>query len=346
MNVRVRDCGRVPVGKGVVLRLRDGMAGYSGLATCGSVWSCPVCSAKILVRRAFEIGAVLGEAQAQGYKLAFGTLTMRHRRGQSLDHLWGAARKAWTRAISGKAWKGAQKRAGIVGWVRVWEVTTGPNGWHVHVHFVLILDESADSGTVEDVCSGMFGRWSSGLQAVGLEAPLRKGQEWHLVGGESGGIAEYLAKITDGTIAGPDALGLELTHVSSGRARSDLRTQPVWSILADLDETGETSAWRRWGEWEKGSKGKRQVGWMAGTRKRFGLVEPEMTDLELALVEVGTEDDGLVFFEAAGWAVLVHHWRRLTQLLDAAEVAGLQGVRELLDGWGDVPYLVLVEDPV
>ena len=49
---RQRDCGAVPIGDQVQIRAKDGAAYYAGLETCGNVWLCPVCSAKIHHRRA------------------------------------------------------------------------------------------------------------------------------------------------------------------------------------------------------------------------------------------------------------------------------------------------------
>ena len=44
---RQRNCGVIPVGDRVEIRMKDGSAYYCGLETCGNVWLCPVCSAKI-----------------------------------------------------------------------------------------------------------------------------------------------------------------------------------------------------------------------------------------------------------------------------------------------------------
>jgi hypothetical protein len=44
---RQRNCGAVPVGDQMEIRMKHGSAYYCGLETCGNVWLCPVCSAKI-----------------------------------------------------------------------------------------------------------------------------------------------------------------------------------------------------------------------------------------------------------------------------------------------------------
>src|SRR5699024_9970044 len=68
---RVRKCGRVPVlpggcvGVRKKVRKKSEAVGYAGLATCGSVWACPRCSAKIMAVRRLELGALIAEAADQ-----------------------------------------------------------------------------------------------------------------------------------------------------------------------------------------------------------------------------------------------------------------------------------------
>lgn len=62
---RVRCCGHTMSSQaGVTLGVienRDGTrsAAYGGLKTCGSVWCCPVCAAKIATRRADDLATVM-----------------------------------------------------------------------------------------------------------------------------------------------------------------------------------------------------------------------------------------------------------------------------------------------
>jgi hypothetical protein len=48
---RQRNCGVVPVGSQFEIRRQHDSAYYCGVETCGNVWLCPVCSAKIRYRR-------------------------------------------------------------------------------------------------------------------------------------------------------------------------------------------------------------------------------------------------------------------------------------------------------
>lgn len=345
----VRQCGRVPRSEdsGVTLRCSTGIAGYAGLQHCGSVWACPVCAARILVHRALEIGAVLGEAIRQGHPLGFITLTMKHSKSMPLELLWGAGAKGWRRAITGRGWVSVEPM--VAGWVRVWEVTHGRNGWHVHVHCVMVMELGATAADLDAVAGGMFDRWSRGLVAAGLKAPLRKGQDWHMVTGEQAAeqLAEYLAKSVSvmdqlRVVAARESLargmGLELTHTMPGRARDDLKTRPVWALLDDLAETGEIGAWR---EWEKTSKGRKQVGWSNGLRERFAPSIDEVTDLAIVEEEVGTAADDVVRWTGDQWRDFVSVPGLALELLEVAERGGAQAARDQLRSWG-VAHLVLV----
>lgn len=340
---RVRHCGRVPrsLEDGVQLRCREGVGGYAGLQHCGSVWADPVCAGRILLHRSLEIGAVLGQAVAQGHPLGFITLTMRHHLAQALALLWAAGQKGWQRAISGKGWVAVQPL--VEGWVRVWEVSfSWQNGWHVHIHMVVVLAKGANEQDLEEVAGGIYNRWSRGLVAGGLEAPMRIGQDWHLVEGAAApeALGEYLAKMADQPEAASRSLGLELTHSMPGRSSKGLGTAPVWALLDQLVSTGEAEPLERWREWERVSKGKRQVGWSKGLRERFAPEIESLGDDEIVAQELGTADDALVHFDARGWREMVAVPGRPVLLLESVERGGTAGARALLDQWG-VPYEML-----
>lgn len=333
----VQKCGRVRRKDvtGIGVRVRDGRAGLSGLQSCGSVWADPVCASKVLSHRAVEIGSLLSLAAADGLVLGFGTFTMRHRQGEPLAALWSAARAGWRRATGGKSYLSAVRRCGVVGWIRVWEVTWGRNGWHVHVHWVVAFDPGAGFSELNDLATGMLRRWSAGLAKHGRDA-LRAGQEWHLVVGDQAGdeIGAYVAKM------GVEGLGFELAYVQPGRGRGGLKTRPVWSLVAEFLEDGDLRALGRWHEWEKGSKGARQIGYGGQLRERF-RVPDEKSDEEVAAAELGTVDDTVLWITPKGWASMVLHPMRVPELLDAAENGGLDACRVLLDSWGDVEWVAV-----
>jgi hypothetical protein len=280
-----------------------------------------------LVHRALDIGAVLGQAVRQGHPLGFVTLTMRHREGQALELLWNAARSGWKRAVSGRGWVAVEEL--VEGWVRVWEVSHGQNGWHVHVHCVCVLAKDAGAQDLELVAGGLFERWSAGLVAAGLDAPLVKGQDWHLATGEDAAeqLADYLAKsvaVVDQAHNVATGLGLELTHNRPGRTRGGLATRPVWSLLREARETGEIGRWR---EWERVSKGKRQVGWSNGLRERFAPEVEEVTDQAIVDEEHGTWRDDVVGWSVDEWRVFIRQGALAVDLVEWVRVEGVAGAR-------------------
>jgi hypothetical protein len=343
---RVRDCGRSPVmpGGSVALRLTAGAAGFAGLASCGSVWADPVCNAKIMARRALEIGAAVATWQATGGSVAFVTLTMRHRRGQPLAALWGALSYAWGRVTSGSSWKRDAAAHGVEGWLRVVEVTHGPNGWHVHVHALLFLAPAEPLGgyNLDGLHRSMFGRWSSALRARGLARPLMVGQDARLLDSAADAdLARYFTK----SVHGGHRIALELTASQTKHARAIHGTRPAWALLDDVVDLGDADALDLWHEWERGSKGRRQITWAQGLRQRLGLLADEQSDEQIAAEELGTADDELVLIDGAGWSQLVAAPALIPLLLDTAERGGLTAVLRFLNSHS-ITYTALTQERV
>lgn len=336
---RVRKCGRTRWdGQGVGLRrTAGGVTGYSGVCTCGSVWACPVCNAKVMARRALEIGGAVAGWQARGGRCAFITLTMRHHKGQPLRLLWDSLSKGWHAVTAGKQWMKDRGRFGVAGWLRVAETTYGDvNGWHVHVHALVFLNGGATAGDVLALHERMFGRWARALVRRGLGAPLLVGQDAHMVTGPADQrLAEYFTKSIDGA----HRVGLEFTQTQSKAQRTGHGTASVWSLLDLVEETGELELWE---EWEQGSKGKRQLTWSQGMRELVGLRREE-TDEEIAAAEVGSSDDELLMMTPPGWAALCRVPADLGRLLDVAQDGGLRAARAFLDARG-IEYTTMGDD--
>ena len=321
------------------------MVGLAGLVSCGSVWACAVCNAKIAMTRRLEVGSVCAGALAEGHALGFLTFTMRHHRGQSLEALWDALAAAWHAATGGsaKSWKRDRERFGIAGWLRTVEVTVSwSNGWHVHIHVVVVLDGSCGHLEVQALGESMYGRWAASLVRSGLDAPLPVGQAFKLVTGANAAesLAEYLGKMAGGQEpTDVDRLGLEMTYSQSKRARSAHSTMTPWELLAAVVEDGDADALRLWREYEQGSHGRRQLTWSRGLRDRFGL-DPEQTDEDLAALEVGSDADTVLLTPAAGWAVLVANPPWIAEALDVLQAAGPLALAAFLGARGVAHELV------
>lgn len=171
-------------------------AGFTGLGTCGSVWACPVCSLKIATKRSDEFARAIRAWRLMGGKVALGTFTMRHERGQRLDELWDPLSDAW-KAVTNNGWAEDQEQFGTplerivqsgrrkgetvieprIPVIRAVEATYGVNGWHLHIHTLMFLPGDgpvpySDEGRLAALALSMFERWSARLVSNGLAAPL------------------------------------------------------------------------------------------------------------------------------------------------------------------------------
>lgn len=321
---RLRKCGHARCDvSGVALRQReDTGAGYAGVCSCGSVWACPVCNAKIMSRRAIEIGAAIARHQSSGGNCAFLTFTMRHTRHQRLKQLWDGLATAWKRIVSGWSWLTEKTAYKIAGYLRAVEVTwSSKNGWHVHAHVILFFDTPIDAPQLEALHESMFTRWRAGLLKQRLGEPLYVAQEAHIVSGPADDhLAAYLTKAVDqGDSDAQRKLGLELTSTQSKVARDVYHSKTPWNFIDDIAAFGDITQWE---EWEKASKGRRQLTWSRGLRDRLGL-NPEASDEEIADEEIGSKDDDLLLITPEGWREMCAHPDWIGELLDVCDHGGL-----------------------
>ena len=322
----VRKCGRVRIAPSVGLRVAGGVAGYSGLHTCGSVWACPVCASKVLARRSIEIAEMVEAQEASGGRLAMLTLTMRHKRGDSLTELWDNLAYAWHAVTGTKTWRNEKDRNGLLGWTKVVEVTQGRNGWHAHLHVLLYLEESPSNQALDAWQGAIFARWSRALQRRGERAPLLNSQDLHLIHGKAEPLAGYFAKAAD---TGSE-MGAEMTHSAGKVARSVYGTETPWRLLDGAISDGDAEALGKWHEWERASRGRRQIAHSKGLRELLGLTEEVATDEEIAAEEVGTVEDETLVFDPEGWTRMVAESWLIPAVLTLAETEGLAAVRGLL----------------
>lgn len=110
-----------------------------GVLTCGSVWSCPMCAARIMTERAAEISQAV-ETHGR-HRVTMVTATIRHASGDSLALLNSVLATAWGAMFAGRAGGALAARLGLAGYVRAAEQTWGrENGWHPHLHALLFTN--------------------------------------------------------------------------------------------------------------------------------------------------------------------------------------------------------------
>ncbi|MGE3621077.1 MAG: protein rep [Acidimicrobiia bacterium] len=264
----------------MIRRTEDGTAHFSGLQSCGSVWSCPVCAAKIRQHRADELDGGLGRWLDAGHGVTFVTFTLPHQWGDRLDVTFDAAEKAWRSVRNSRAWRAEMVRFGVRHYIRAIEVTVGANGWHPHVHVLILTRRPLDGRRVTMLGHRLFSRWAQAVRSrLGVECDR---QAFRIEAG-SRAAGRYVTKIQDDGAA--HGLAMEMTRhdLKAGRRKGLTPMQ-----LLDAVAAGDGDARRLWTEHERTTKGRRCLTWSRGCRDALGL-DDERTDQEIAEAEVGGE---------------------------------------------------------
>ena len=132
--------------------------GFAGLASCGSVWVCPVCNAKVQAVRRLEVGVALATVLVGG-GAAFGAYTVQHHSGSGLDVTWRGLSKCWQAVARDKSVRRLRASMGYLGTIRAAEVTYGANGWHPHLHPVHLFSRPVSAAEVATVHGAQFRAW-------------------------------------------------------------------------------------------------------------------------------------------------------------------------------------------
>jgi hypothetical protein len=305
-------------GGSAVVRIKDGIAHYVGVETCGRVWLCPVCSAKIRARRGDEIAEAVGRWLAAGGFAFFVTATLPHEHGDALRVTLDILTKCWRALMSGKAYQIEKSRYGIAGNIKALEITHGIHGWHPHIHAVVLVENEIEFFEMVDWYSRLDHRWSSVLVRNNW-APGKPGVRLKLdpiTRGSSRELAAYVTKVQD------NGLGNEIARADLKRGRKSSRTP--FQILADFGTDGLSNDLALWLEFEQATQHRNAIRYSPGLRKRLLPDVDEQSDDEIAAEEIGGDD----FVH-----LLPHVWYRLTAIpgataavLDAIEADGWEGL--------------------
>ena len=309
---------------------------YSGLAVCGSVWDCPICSARILEKRREEIALAVNWSYDKGFKVVMVTLTTPHYSFQTCDDLLGRFSKALNFLKSGKAWDKYKKSVDWQGSIRGLETLYGANGWHNHTHELWIVSKDLDS---KELKTNILDRWYKACDKLGL---IPEGKEKAFMSHsvdvvDNASTSDYLAKHDDKKNLkwGVDK---ELTKPFSKASKelmhpfqlADLFMTGVPSLPWNVSKAISKKAGDLFAEYSKAFKGKSSVFWSRGLKKKIGLVEKD--DEELAKQETD-KIDTLSSLEHHAWSEIKNRKYR-SKLLDTAEDLGSDGIENQLRLFG------------
>ena len=267
VHQRFKKCGCTAVGR-VTLGLKGNLAQQRGLYTCGSIWVCPVCNAKVMTERRKEVEQAIVAWQELGGFFIFETLTVSHRSGDSVAKQRKAIKTAWDAANKG-SFKKKHQAFGQRGYVRIAEVTSGPNGEHLHLHVLRFTERRLTAYELENWKDAIFDKWAGSIQKQGLRRPSAKFHDFQQID-SADGLAGYLTK----NFANPkDLVDAVIDDKTPGTS--------IWRLLDVALSSPNSEARQRWNAYERDTFGMNQMTWSLGLRLELGLCE-EKTDEELA----------------------------------------------------------------
>lgn len=321
---RCRKCGRVPIASTVALINNSGIAHYQGLASCGSIWACPVCSAKIRNARALEIADAAGNWHRAGGTVLMVTFTAPHDMGQPLAHLLKTISKSFSAVIAGRPWIRLKKQVPIAGTIRSVEITHGVNGWHPHLHVLLFIDGQADAAQLAALGIHVRSKWKSFINRAGYRPPSDLHGVKIDVCTSAAEAGLYIAKTQDGKSPGNE---LARSDLKSGKAGH----MTPFEILGTIADTGDLELLPVWIEYEKATKGHQAITWSKGLRQLL-LETAERSDQEIVEEEVGGEL--AVEITTGAWRQVTRVLGLEVQLLEAWESGGPDAVIALAAAHG------------
>jgi hypothetical protein len=274
-------CCRTVQGESVLVKRKiDGTgARLAGVGTCGSVWSCPVCAAKITEARRAELMEGMARAKALGYRPFLMTLTTPHGRSQALVDLLPDFQKALTSFKNSKTYKGIMAKAQRLGSIRSLEVTWGEeNGWHPHTHDLVYVEGDLESMldwrlNADDPESTLRAGWFKALKKAGLAGDSQRADVFeHGIDIRDGTYAaEYVAKF--GREATSEGWGLsgELTKSHSKLGKRGQRFTPFQ--LLQWASTGDKQAAALFREFSEAFIGKRMLSYSPKLKTKLSVGE-------------------------------------------------------------------------
>lgn len=297
-------------------------AHFANLQICGSVWTCPVCAAKVSERRKAEIVQASDTHVAAGGGMYMVTFTFSHSRQDDLKRLILGLRQALTTMRKQRAYKRLTQYVDFVGLIRALEVTHGEeNGWHPHVHELWLTSARLGRDALRLLQRDLFGVWRDACGRAGISAPNRKRG---VTVQEAFSAQEYVTKFGRETNWGT---GSELTkaHVKKGRAKG----RTPFDLLR-LFGDGDSRAGDLFKDFAQAFYGARQLFWSPGLKAAFGIVEKSDEELAIEQNEPAVE---VAMIDKKTWrAVLAQPYEVRGLILSLAESGGSTAVETFLAG--------------
>lgn len=293
---RIKVCWRYPLPARTCIEIiysdELGRARASGTMKCGLGWVCPACMMYIQEQRRSELTKALGRAD-KDYFSVLATYTFRHNAGMRLAPMLKQMQKSFRLVKTGRDWQTLKSEYMLIGSVKAVEITHGVNGWHPHIHELLLVNrellEIAHDLTPSDYAQSlqnqMGRRWIESLKTVGLSAIDGVAFD---VRSSQADIAEYVAKW--GRVPRDADLNVnpdEVAYSVSKNARNG-----NFSVLDILYQSAVEDKYKGlFREYHAATTGRSQLQWSRGLK---ALLDIEIIRDEIAAEGIETPTDRIL----------------------------------------------------
>lgn len=212
--------------------------------------ACPVCGPYNRLQKGLAWSSILSD---KPNKLALLTLTVEHHAGERFTAVLARLLEANKRMWSGRWWNGFKAEFFIEGRLTSLEVTDGENGFHPHLHIILVSDARWPDSDVAIAWAIIAKRWQSMVAKAGGFASIENGADFRAA---DAGSIDYLTKDAGESLGGW-GLVEEATLGDYKKGRRGGRS--TLQLLGDYTFKQDRNAGSRWYEIERGLKGRSRL---------------------------------------------------------------------------------------
>lgn len=308
-----------------ILKTDSGNFGYTGLQTCGSIWTCKVCASRISERRSVEIRTAVDAWLGQGHGVIFVTNTFPHSKNDDLREMLARLFDVcWNRYINHRGYKRFRKSVGYVGRIRAVEVTYSPlNGWHPHIHEIWFIEKPATAFDLVKFKETLFPTWLASTLGSGFKEPsFKHGLDVR----DASAAADYISKF--GKEPSWDiSKELSKSHIKKGKKESIT----PFDMVREYAATSCKKMASLFREYAYSFFGRAQLLWSNGLKERFGIHEIK----DQAIAEFKDEVTHLLAsISFTDWLLVLRFdrtYRCRANLLEHARTGGADAVYSYLD---------------
>lgn len=300
-------------------------ASLAGVQTCGSVWSCPVCAARIATQRGKEISHAIDFMVEDGHIPLMLTNTAWHSKEMPLKWLKNKFKQAHRYFVQSRRWRELKAMFGIKHSIKAVEVLYGfENGWHPHQHAIVFAHadaiNSASHETLESWISDCQDLWMKSLKRYGLTGI----KEIALDVKASGDVKKtYLAKLG---LNEDDTANLD--YEISGGMNKDGKGRSIWSLLYSAWQ-GQESNEKLYVEYVEAMSGDNWITWSHGLKDLCGIAEMEDEEAANIFADIDSPTEPLMQISDEEFLPV----RKMFAQAELLEIAGITRNEEAVRQW-------------